>query len=52
MTFKRPRKVWDTARIKEDRILLSKYGLRRKRELWKAEEILTGKKKPLNPFFI
>jgi small subunit ribosomal protein S4 len=39
-TFKRPKKAWDLARIKDDKILLNKYGLRRKRELWKGEEIL------------
>ncbi|UCD07580.1 MAG: 30S ribosomal protein S4 [Candidatus Aenigmatarchaeota archaeon] len=41
-TFKRPKKAWDLARIKEEKILLSNYGLRKKRELWKAEEILRG----------
>lgn len=39
-TFKRPKKAWDLSRIKEEKIILSKYGLRRKRELWGAEEIL------------
>jgi small subunit ribosomal protein S4 len=41
-TFKRPKKAWDLARIKEEKALLSNYGLRKKRELWKAEEILRG----------
>lgn len=39
-TFKRPKKAWDLSRIKEEKIIVSRYGLRRKRELWKAEEIL------------
>ncbi len=41
-TFKRPKKAWDLTRIKEEKTLLSNYGLRKKRELWKAEEILRG----------
>lgn len=40
--FKRPKKAWDLARIKEEKTLLSNYGLRKKRELWRAEEILRG----------
>lgn len=41
-TFKRPKKAYDISRIKDERKILSDYGLRRKRELWKAEEILRG----------
>jgi len=41
-TFKRPKKAWDLARIKDEKTILKNYGLRRKRELWKAEEILRG----------
>jgi small subunit ribosomal protein S4 len=40
--FKRPKKAWDTARIRDEKTVLRKYGLRRKRELWKAEDILRG----------
>lgn len=41
-TFKRPKKAWDMARIKDEKTLLNNYGLRKKRELWKAEETLRG----------
>ncbi|MFH1364575.1 MAG: 30S ribosomal protein S4 [Candidatus Aenigmatarchaeota archaeon] len=39
-TYKKPKVPWNSAQIKEDRILMRTYGLRRKKELWKAEEIL------------
>ncbi|OYT41925.1 MAG: 30S ribosomal protein S4, partial [Candidatus Aenigmarchaeota archaeon ex4484_224] len=35
-----PRKPWDKARIEEEKKLLKEYGLRRKREIWRAEHIL------------
>lgn len=38
--LKRPRKPWDKERIEREAELMKKYGLRRKREIWKAEEIL------------
>lgn len=41
-TFKRPKKAYDLSRIKDERKILSNYGLRRKGELWKAEEVLRG----------
>ena len=41
-TFKRPRKAWDLARIKDERSTLKKYGLKRKKELRKAEEVIRG----------
>ena len=41
-TFKRPKKAWDLVRIKDERTMMNMYGLRRKGELWKAEEILRG----------
>jgi len=41
-TFKRPKKAWDLVRIKDEKTLLRNYGLRRKREFWKAEDILRG----------
>lgn len=37
---KRPKRPWDAERIKEEKALMKKYGLRRKREIWKAEAIL------------
>jgi len=38
--LKRPKRPWDKERIEEEKELLKKYGLRRKREIWKAKEIL------------
>ncbi len=38
--WKSPRKRWDAERIKEERVLMREYGLRRKRELRRAEEIV------------
>ena len=41
-TYKRPKKAYDLSRIKDERKVLSEYGLRRKKELWRSEEILRG----------
>jgi len=38
--YKKPRKPWDKARIEKEKELMKKYGLRRKREIWRAEAIL------------
>ena len=38
--FEKPLKLWDKSRIDEDRKLIQDYGLRRKKEIWKAESIL------------
>jgi len=38
--YKRPKKPWDKERIEEEKRLIEKYGLRRKREIWRAREIL------------
>lgn len=35
--YSRPRKLFDKARITEENALLSKYGLKNKKEVWKAE---------------
>ncbi|MEM1535724.1 MAG: 30S ribosomal protein S4 [Candidatus Pacearchaeota archaeon] len=35
--YKKPRKLHDAARIAEERELIKKYGLKNKREIWKAE---------------
>ncbi len=40
--FKRPKTAWSLADIKEDKDLTREYGLRRKRELLVAREILRG----------
>jgi len=38
--YKRPRKLFDSARISEENILIKKYGLKNKREIWKAAAIV------------
>jgi len=38
--FQRPKAPWDSVRIKDEKGLLKEYGLRRKKELRAAEEIL------------
>jgi small subunit ribosomal protein S4 len=38
--YERPSHPWQASRITEEVELVKKYGLRNKRELWKAESIL------------
>ncbi len=38
--FKRPKAPWYLPRIEEERKIMKEYGLRRKREIWSAQEIL------------
>ncbi len=38
--FKRPKKAWGSAQIKEEKDIVRKYGLKKKRELWMAQEVL------------
>jgi len=35
--FNRPKKLFDRARMDEENILIKKYGLKNKREIWKAK---------------
>ncbi len=35
--WKKPKKPWDKARIEEEAKIIKKYGLKNKREIWKAE---------------
>jgi len=35
--YSRPRKLYDKARIENENLLLKRYGLKSKREIWKAE---------------
>ena len=35
--FNRPKKLFDITRIKEEDVLVLKYGLKNKREIWKAK---------------
>jgi len=38
--FEKPLRPWDKTRIDEERKIVQDYGLRRKKEIWKAESIL------------
>ncbi|HXW66621.1 MAG TPA: 30S ribosomal protein S4 [Thermoplasmata archaeon] len=41
-TYDKPKHPWEAARMDEERKLLERYGLKNKRELWKAQSILRG----------
>jgi small subunit ribosomal protein S4 len=36
----RPKKLWDLDRIKHDKALMTEYGLKNMRELWRATAVL------------
>ena len=38
--YKRPKRPWDKERLAREREIMKKYGLRRKHELWRMEEVL------------
>lgn len=38
--YEKPKKLYDAARIAEEKELVKKYGLKNKREIWKAESKL------------
>jgi len=38
--YKRPKKPWDKALLEEERKIMIEFGLRRKKELWRAKEEL------------
>lgn len=38
--YARPRKPFEIARIEEEKALIEKYGLKNKREIWKAEHFI------------
>jgi small subunit ribosomal protein S4 len=41
-TYDRPKHPWEGQRMEEERKLLDRYGLKNKRELWKAQSVLRG----------
>ena len=41
-TYDTPKHPWEAGRMEEERKLLQKYGLKNKRELWKAQSTLRG----------
>jgi small subunit ribosomal protein S4 len=42
--FKRPLKIWDRENIEREKALKQTYGLKNKREIWRAETILRKKR--------
>ena len=40
--FTRPRVLWDTALIAEDKEILKEYGLRRKKEIWAIKSLVSN----------
>lgn len=38
--YKKPKRPFDSARIKEEAIILKKYGLKNKKEIWKADSAI------------
>jgi small subunit ribosomal protein S4 len=40
--FDTPKHPWEGPRMEEERRLIQKYGLKNKRELWKAQSVLRG----------
>ncbi len=40
--YDRPKHPWEGTRMEEERKLLERYGLKNKRELWKAQSVLRG----------
>jgi len=40
--FERPKRPWDSIRIKDEKEIVKEYGLRRKKEIRSAEAILRG----------
>ncbi len=45
-TYDTPKHPWEATRMDEERVLLDKYGLKNKRELWKAQSILPTDPRP------
>ena len=48
--FSRPKKLFDRARMDEENILIKRYGLKNKREIW-IPELLGGERDVINHFF-
>ncbi len=40
--FKRPKMLWDSALIAEDKEILKEYGLRRKKEIWAVKALVSN----------
>lgn len=40
--FSRPKKLYDRTRMDEENVLVKKYGLKNKKEIWKAKTAVSG----------
>ena len=40
--FSRPKKLYDRTRMDEENVLVKKYGLKNKREIWKAKTAVSS----------
>ncbi|MEM2175232.1 MAG: 30S ribosomal protein S4 [Candidatus Micrarchaeia archaeon] len=49
--YETPRKVWDSARIKEEKSLKEKYGLKNMKEVWIAKEELRKIRREVRKLF-
>ena len=38
--YKTPKKMWSKERIETEKVLVNDFGLKKKREIWKAETLL------------
>lgn len=38
--YKTPQKMWDKGRIETEKVLVKDFGLKKKREIWKAQTVL------------
>lgn len=38
--YEKPKRLWDKERIEREKTLLKNYGLKKKREIWRAEALL------------
>ena len=38
--YNSPKKPWDSARIEEEKTILKEFGLKRKKEIWRAESLI------------
>jgi len=43
--YRKPKKPFDSARIRQENLLIRKYGLKNKREIWKAESAIENIRK-------
>jgi small subunit ribosomal protein S4 len=43
--YAKPRKAFDAERIKEENLIMEKYGLKNKREIWKADSYVSNLRK-------